>query len=234
MIDKYRREIDAIDKEIAQLLNKRFDVVQKIADIKAENGLEVLDTTREALVYENISSVVDDDKRDFILDSYKAVVQSSKRYQQEKRQELSRKKVLVINGPNLNMLGRREKEQYGSFTYGDLVDALEKKARLLGMDIEVWQSNSESEIIEKVQGAGRYDALLINPAAYTHTSVAILDALLCLDLFIVEVHISNIAAREEFRSVTLSGRAADVIISGAGLDGYLKALELCSEKMLDK
>lgn len=132
------------------------------------------------------------------------------------------KKFLVINGPNLNMLGKREPEIYGSDTLADLEKYT--AAKLDGKDIELewWQSNSESEIIEKVQStvSSAYNALIINPAAFSHTSVAILDALKLIHIPIVEVHLTNTYSRESFRHSMLTAQAASIIMSGLGKDAY--------------
>ncbi len=225
---KYRDEIDVIDAEIAELLNKRLDIAKRIGQIKAEKNIKILDKNRENVVYHNVLALVDEDKKEYVKEIYKSIIRVSKAYQVKTIDKSNRKKILVINGPNLNMLGKREKEQYGTFTYDDLLHKIEDKAAHLGVDVEIFQSNSETDIIEKIQRIDGYDALIINPAAYTHTSIAILDALLCLDIFIVEVHISSIEEREDFRKISLSSKAANAFISGQGLDGYSNALELCA------
>ncbi len=232
MIDKYRSEIDKIDAEIAKLLNKRMDVSSKIGAIKLKNDVDVLDSTREEAVLSSVESASDEDKKAYAIDVYRSILTNSKAYQIAENEGLSKRRVLVINGPNINMLGRREKDQYGSFTYDELLSEMMVKAKTLGIELDFFQSNSEAEIIDRVQGAGDYDALIINPAGYTHTSVAILDALVLLDIYIVEVHISNILSREEFRQVSITGRAADVVISGARMDSYLMSLELVAKRFI--
>ena len=138
-------------------------------------------------------------------------------------------KILVINGPNLNLLGIREPEIYGKKTYSDLVDLINETARELGVDIEVFQSNHEGDIVDKI-GEAYYDAdgIVINPAAYTHTSVAILDAIRAVGLPAVEVHISDVSKREDFRQISYVRAACVSSIVGHGLEGYAEAIKfLC-------
>ena len=135
-------------------------------------------------------------------------------------------KILVINGPNLNMLGIREPGIYGSATYEDLCEKIYAEAEKLSMDVEIFQSNFEGEIVSKIQEAyfEHVDGIIINPAAYTHTSVAILDALKAVSIPAVEVHISDINEREDFRKISYAGMACEEHIIGHGFDGYLEAL----------
>ena len=134
-------------------------------------------------------------------------------------------KILVINGPNLNMLGIREPDIYGRHTYTDLVALIEADCAAHGHECECFQSNHEGAIVDKIQNAlGVFDGIVINPAAYTHTSVAILDALKCVSLPAVEVHISDIEAREEFRRHSFISSACVRTIKGMGFDGYLEAI----------
>ncbi|MBP3403280.1 MAG: type II 3-dehydroquinate dehydratase [Alphaproteobacteria bacterium] len=136
------------------------------------------------------------------------------------------RRIFVINGPNLNMLGTRQPEIYGSDTLADIEKGCREKAAALGLDVEFFQSNHEGEIVSAIQQArGRFDAVVINPAAYSHTSVAIMDALLACDMPVVEVHLSNIHRREEFRHFSYVSKAADGVICGFGKQGYLLALE---------
>ena len=136
------------------------------------------------------------------------------------------RRILIINGPNLNMLGTRQPEIYGSDTLADIEAACRKKAAALQMEIECFQSNIEGEIVTVIQQArGNFDAIVINPAAYSHTSVAIMDALLAVDMPVVEVHLSNIHRRDEFRHFSYASKAATGVICGLGKQGYLLALE---------
>ena len=134
-------------------------------------------------------------------------------------------KILVINGPNINMLGIREPQVYGSKSFSDLLALLEETAARENIEIEQYQSNHEGDIVDKIQAAyGVYNAIVINPAAYTHTSVAILDALKAVSLPAVEVHISDVDAREPFRRISYPGMACVKTIKGQGLDGYRQAI----------
>jgi len=135
-------------------------------------------------------------------------------------------KLLVINGPNLNMLGIREPETYGNKTYADLVSLIENYAKDKKVEVEVFQSNYEGAIVEKIQEAyGKIDGIIINPAAYTHTSVAILDALKAVNIKAVEVHISDVSKREAFRQISFVREYCLKTITGKGFNGYLEAID---------
>lgn len=135
-------------------------------------------------------------------------------------------KILVINGPNINMLGIREPGIYGKQTFKDLLELLENTAKSWNIEIEQYQSNHEGDIVDRIQAAyGKFDGIVINPAAYTHTSVAILDALKAVSIPAVEVHISNVDSRESFRQISYAGLACKKAIKGQGLDGYRQAIE---------
>lgn len=140
------------------------------------------------------------------------------------------KKILVINGPNINMLGIREPDIYGKSTYADLIEMIKGWSAQLGCETECFQSNHEGAIVDKIQSAlGRFDGIVINPAAYTHTSVSILDALKAVSLPAVEIHISDVNEREKFRRVSYAGAACEKHFIGLGFEGYRKGLEyICS------
>lgn len=139
-------------------------------------------------------------------------------------------KILVINGPNLNMLGIREPGIYGKNTFADLLALLEDTAKELGVELEQYQSNHEGDLVDKIQWAyGKVDGIVINPAAYTHTSVAILDALKAVSIPAVEVHISDVDAREPFRQVSYAGMACEKTIKGHGFQGYREAIQYLAE-----
>lgn len=136
------------------------------------------------------------------------------------------KKILVINGPNLNLLGLREPALYGAQNFEALQDAVREWATALGLDVELFQSNHEGAIVDKIQAAyGVFDGILINPAAYTHTSVAILDALKAVALPTAEVHLTDISTREDFRKFSFVSLYAQKTICGKGFDGYKEGLE---------
>lgn len=138
--------------------------------------------------------------------------------------------ILVINGPNLNLLGIREPDIYGRKTYRDLVDLIEAEAASVGDAVKCFQSNHEGAIVDEIQAAyGAFDGIVINPAAYTHTSVAILDALKAVGLPAVEVHISDVDAREEFRRHSYVTAACIARIAGRGLQGYVDAMRILRE-----
>jgi 3-dehydroquinate dehydratase-2 len=139
-------------------------------------------------------------------------------------------KILVVNGPNINMLGIREKGIYGDLSYQKLIDTIESKAKELDFNIEFFQSNTEGEIINKIQSAyGVFDGIIINPAAYTHYSIAILDAIKAVSIPTIEVHLSNIHSREEFRHHSVTAPACIGQISGFGPYGYIMALDYFRE-----
>ncbi len=134
-------------------------------------------------------------------------------------------KLLVINGPNINMLGIREPGIYGKSSFADLLELLKAWALEYGVEIDQYQSNHEGCLVDKIQSAyGVYNGIVINPAAYTHTSVAILDALKAVAIPTVEVHISDVASREDFRQISYAGLACVKTITGHGLDGYRDAI----------
>ena len=140
-------------------------------------------------------------------------------------------KILVINGPNINFLGIREPDIYGQNSFADLCRLIEETARELHIEAEQFQSNHEGAIVDKVQWAyGKVDGIVINPAAYTHTSIAILDALKAVGIPAVEVHISDVDAREPFRRISYAGLACEKTIKGHGLQGYREAMEYLVRK----
>ena len=144
------------------------------------------------------------------------------------------KKILIINGPNLNLLGEREKSKYGETTLEDVKKNCESHSKNIDFKIKFEQSNIEGEIVTMIQNAKNvFDGIIINAAGYTHTSVAILDALLAVKLPTIEVHITNIYNREEFRKKSLISKAAKGIICGFGINGYIMALD-SMKKILDK
>ena len=140
-------------------------------------------------------------------------------------------KILVINGPNINMLGIREPGIYGKESFADLLALLDATAKEAGVELEQFQSNHEGAIVDTIQSCyGRFDGIVINPAAYTHTSVAILDALKAVAIPAVEVHISNVSAREDFRQISYPGMYCEKTIAGLGLEGYRQAILYLKER----
>ena len=144
-------------------------------------------------------------------------------------------KILVLNGPNINMLGIREPGIYGKNTFQDLLQLLEDTGKILGIEIEQYQSNHEGCLVDKIQEAyGKVDGIVINPAAYTHTSVAILDALKAVAIPAVEVHISDVDSREAFRQISYAGLACCKTIKGHGLEGYREAICYLEQMLIHK
>lgn len=141
-------------------------------------------------------------------------------------------KILIINGPNLNMLGIREPMHYGRETYAELCEKIEKHCKEKNVDFEIYQSNHEGALVDKIQEAyfEKVDGIVINPAAYTHTSVALLDALKSVSIPTVEVHISKVEEREDFRQISYVRQACVKTITGHGTDGYTEAIDILLEK----
>jgi 3-dehydroquinate dehydratase-2 len=140
-------------------------------------------------------------------------------------------KILVLNGPNINMLGIREPEVYGRESYAQLLAFLNETATALDVEMDHFQSNHEGVLVDEIQAAyGKYDSIVINPAAYTHTSIAILDALKAVGIPAVEVHISDVANREDFRQISYPGMYCEMTIAGQGIRGYRMAIEYLKEK----
>ncbi len=139
-------------------------------------------------------------------------------------------KILVINGPNINMLGIREPEHYGKETYSDLVDKIQKHCNKKKIDVKIFQSNHEGELVDEIQKSYKNaDGIVINPGAYTHTSIAILDAVKSVNIPTVEVHISKVEEREDFRQISYVRLACVKTITGHGTDGYLEAIDYLTE-----
>ena len=139
-------------------------------------------------------------------------------------------KILVINGPNINMLGIREPEHYGKETYADLVNKINAFCEKKNIEVKVFQSNHEGDLVDEIQKAyGNADGIVINPGAYTHTSIAILDAVKSVNIPTVEVHISKVEEREDFRQISYVRLACVKTITGHGTDGYLEAIEILTE-----
>ena len=137
-------------------------------------------------------------------------------------------KILVINGPNINMLGIREPEKYGNESYEDLIKLVSDRCKELSVQVSFYQSNHEGDLVDKIQEAyfQETDGIIINPGAYTHTSIAILDALLSVKIPTVEVHISDVSKRESFRQISYVREAAIGTVMGLGIKGYLKAIDM--------
>ena len=141
-------------------------------------------------------------------------------------------KLLVLNGPNLNILGLREPSVYGVETYADLCDKIRAHAKARGAEVELYQSNHEGDLVDRIQAAyGDADGIVINPGAYTHTSIALLDAVKAVSIPTVEVHISDVTKREAFRQVSYIRQACVKTVMGHGTDGYLEAIDFLIETL---
>ena len=139
--------------------------------------------------------------------------------------------ILVLNGPNINMLGIREPDVYGQDSYAQLLTLLQDCAEKMHITVDHFQSNHEGHLVDQIQNAyGKYDGIVINPAAYTHTSIAILDALKAVGIPAVEVHISDVSKREAFRQISYAGMYCEKTICGAGIQGYSMAIAYLVEK----
>ena len=139
-------------------------------------------------------------------------------------------KILVINGPNINMLGIREPEHYGRETYADLTEKIKKHCEKKNIEVTIYQSNHEGDLVDEIQKAyGNADGIVINPGAYTHTSIALLDAVKSVNIPTVEVHISKVEEREDFRQISYVRLACVKTITGRGTDGYLEAIDYLTE-----
>lgn len=144
-------------------------------------------------------------------------------------------KILVLNGPNLNMLGIREPQIYGGKTYNDLCDMINGYSIKKGIEVEIYQSNHEGDLVDKIQSAyKRFNGIVINPAAYTHTSIALLDALKAVAVPAVEVHISDVSKREDYRQISFVREACQKTVSGKGFDGYIEAIDYLTDNFGDK
>lgn len=228
-LNEARSIINRADEQIVSALKERMRAVTEVARYKQAHDLPVLDEKREEKVLERVAAMAGDDMSDMARELYKHIMALSRDYQTKMLGRDGKIRLLVLNGPNLNMLGVREPDIYGKQTYADLAAYIRAEAEKLGADVEIFQSNHEGALVEKIQSAlHRFDGIVINPAAYTHTSVAILDALKAVALPAVEVHLSDVNARETFRHVSYAGMACEKNYAGHGFEGYRLAMEyLC-------
>ena len=228
-LNEARSIINRADEQIIAALKERMRAVTEVARYKQAHDLPVLDEKREEKVLERVAAMAGDDMSDMARELYKHIMALSRDYQTKMLGREGKIRLLVLNGPNLNMLGIREPDIYGRQTYADLTAYIRAEAEKLGADVEIFQSNHEGALVEKIQEAlNRFDGIVINPAAYTHTSVAILDALKAVALPAVEVHLSDVNAREAFRHVSYAGMACEKTYAGHGFEGYRLAMEyLC-------
>lgn len=231
-LNEARSIINRADEQIIAALKERMRAVTEVARYKQAHDLPVLDEKREEKVLERVAAMAGDDLGDMARELYRHIMALSRDYQTKMLGRDGRIRLLVLNGPNLNMLGIREPDIYGKQTYADLTAYIRAEAEKLGADVEIFQSNHEGALVEKIQAAlHHFDGIVINPAAYTHTSVAILDALKAVALPAVEVHLSDVSAREAFRHVSYAGMACEKTYAGHGFEGYKLAMEyLCQRE----
>ena len=217
-------------------LDKAVSVYKKLLDMEPEREelKEAIKAIEDRLAASAVQSEESKTKATLEhLTGWQKVIGERKKmlYQEGER----RQKILVIHGPNLNMLGRREPSVYGTWTLEEIDEEIKKTAEEYGMSADTFQSNQEGDLIEKIYEAiDGYDVLIINPAAYTHTSVAIRDALLMLEIPIIEVHLSNFYRREPFRHKSLIADVVTAQVVGFGKDGYTMAVKAASNMALRK
>ena len=235
-----RKRIDGIDDQLIRLLKERMDCTDEIGNRKAKDGMPVRNAAREEEILQKVDELVPEDMREDIRQLYRALFACSKTRQRRNpvrrgNNADGRPAVLVLNGPNLNLLGIREPDLYGRLDYAALEDYLEQCGQEEDLSVTCVQSNSESYLVEQIQNArGIYDGIVINPAAYTHTSVALLDALKAVSLPCVEVHLTDVSARENFRTVSYVREACLDCFAGYGFEGYRKALSLLKNHLADQ
>ena len=228
-LNEARDIINRADEQIVAALKERMRAVTEVARYKQAHNLPVLDEKREEKVLERVAAMAGDDMSGMARELYRHIMALSRDYQTKMLGRDGKIRLLVLNGPNLNMLGIREPNIYGKKTYADLTAYIRAEAEKLDADVEIFQSNHEGALVEKIQSAlHHFDGIVINPAAYTHTSVAILDALKAVALPAVEVHLSDVIALEAFRQVSYAGMACEKTYAGHGFEGYRLAMEyLC-------
>lgn len=227
-----RKHIDEIDEKILMLFLERLDLALKAGKIKQSLGKAVLDEKRELEILEKIG-LQSGENQDLAMELFKKIIALSRQKQEQTlwQNACCKFRIAVINGPNINLLGIREPDIYGKDSYEALCGLILEKAEQLGVSVTIYQSNSEGAIVDKLQSlSGNADAVIINPAAYTHTSIAILDALKAISLPAAEVHLTDINGREDFRRISYIEKACEKTFSGEGFNSYLKAMEYLYEK----
>ena len=231
-LNEARDIINRADEQIVAALKERMRAVTEVARYKQAHNLPVLDEKREEKVLERVAAMAGDDMSGMARELYRHIMALSRDYQTKMLGRDGKIRLLVLNGPNLNMLGIREPNIYGKKTYADLTAYIRAEAEKLGADVEIFQSNHEGALVEKIQSAlHHFDGIVINPAAYTHTSVAILDALKAVALPAVEVHLSDVDAREPFRHVSFAGMACQKTFKGLGFEGYRQAVLALKDRL---
>ncbi len=231
-LTEIREQISRVDAELLRLFLERMALSEQAAAYKAAHGLPILCPEREREILANVAEKSGEYAR-YAQRLFSTLMELSRRRQEELLPASA--KILVLNGPNMNLLGVREPELYGGRTYADLLDMVRREADNLGVAVDFFQSNHEGALVDAIQQAyfDKTDGIIFNPAAYTHTSVAILDALKATAIPTVEVHVTNPDTREDFRHVSYIRSAVIATIRGHGLEGYLEALRLLKKALSD-
>jgi 3-dehydroquinate dehydratase-2 len=245
-LNYYREQIDKTDDEILRLFKERLEIAEQIAGYKEENGIPIFDPQREQEKIADIIGKANSEIRPHAKKLYSTLFEISRAHQAAVIAPV-KKKILVINGPNLNLLGIRETSIYGNQSYNDLVEFIRGVCAESDVQVEIFQSNHEGEIVDKIQefalenGVGNFAegenatagsaGIVINPAAYTHTSIAILDALKAVGIPAVEVHLSDIGSREPYRRISYVREACAACFMGMGFEGYAEALRYLAENV---
>jgi len=226
-LDELRKTIDEIDRQLIPLFVRRMEISERVAEVKKETGLPVLDAEREKQIVGRAISIAGTDFGGDAAALMRAILSLS-RARQEKafdRDDGRKKpKITVINGPNLNMLGRREPEKYGSMSLEQINAMILSEADMLGVECDFFQSNVEGELVTAIQNAAEAKGIILNAGAYTHYSVAIRDAIAAVGAPVIEVHLTNVHAREEFRRTSMLSAVCKGVIAGFGPYGYVLAL----------
>lgn len=229
-LNEIRNKIDKIDDKLAELIDERFTLVEQVANAKIGINKQVRDTAREESILSRVTTNVA--HPDSIRTVFKNIFSASRANQTDIILDNARanadtpfKAIKVINGVNLNMLGIREPNIYGDKSYNALEHYIEECARELNLYVSVVQYNHEGDIVDEIQSClNKYDGIIINPGAYTHTSVAIADALKAVSIPVIEVHLSDVDSREPFRRISYIAPIAIKTIKGHGFEGYKMAL----------
>lgn len=234
-LNEIRNKIDKIDDKLAELIDERFTLVEQVANAKIGINKQIRDTAREEGILSRITANVV--HPDSIRTVFKNIFSTSRANQTEIILNSARrnadnpfKAIKVINGVNLNMLGIREPNIYGDKSYSALEHYIEECARELNLYVSVVQFNHEGDIVDEIQNClNKYDGIVINPGAYTHTSVAIADALKAANIPTIEVHLTDVDSREAFRKISYIAPIAIKTIKGHGFEGYKMALNVFAE-----
>lgn len=234
-LNEIRNKIDKIDDKLAELIDERFTLVEQVANAKIGINKQVRDTAREESILSRITANVA--HPDSIRTVFKNIFSTSRANQTDiilnnarRNADNPFKAIKVINGVNLNMLGIREPNIYGDKSYSALEHYIEECARELNLYVSVVQFNHEGDIVDEIQNClDKYDGIVINPGAYTHTSVAIADALKAVNIPVIEVHLTDVDSREAFRKISYIAPIAIKTIKGHGFEGYKMALNVFAE-----